>query len=200
MTPGERVTVKPDLLLKSVLITTRYYKTSSSSTANTQSGDLCLREESKISSDSESWIMLLKADNGGQLPAAGGSSQYAYLDFFNENVNRVSDFRPTVMIAAYKNTNGIFNGALLSGSGTNPNLIGNIGNSCTVNGDCGNTGRDPVLNESGNKVKRCFAVSAKGSGGTLYGASTKNGLSSPIDIYGETCSVTLRRLSWREIF
>ncbi|XXQ68172.1 PilC/PilY family type IV pilus protein [Neisseriaceae bacterium B1] len=198
LTPGERVVVKPTVALKTVMITTRHYTTSTSSTAKDDK-DVCVREESQTKSESESWVMQVKADNGGQIPKSGEkASTYAYLDVFGENKNRSSDFRPEVMIAAFKNAGGIFNGTFILGvAGTNENKFGHLGNSCSINGDCGGNGTDAPLNETPPEIKECFQST---TGNALYGSTTKDGLSSPIGIYGKKCSSSLRRLSWREIF
>lgn len=198
LTPGERVVVKPTVALKTVMITTRHYTTSTSSTAKDDK-DVCVREESQTKSESESWVMQVKADNGGQVPKSGEkASTYAYLDVFGENKNRSSDFRPEVMIAAFKNAGGIFNGTFILGvAGTNENKFGHLGNSCSINGDCGGNGTDAPLNETPPEIKECFQNT---TGNALYGSTTKDGLSSPIGIYGKKCSSSLRRLSWREIF
>ena len=70
------------------------------------------------------------------------------------------------------------------------------GSSVTTNGDSGGSGEDPVLNPNSSPMKN-YCV---GRGSKVFTFNT-DGQSSTFDVNGVcTTDVTVKRLSWREIF
>lgn len=209
-TPGERVVVKPDMLLKTAMLITRNY--TEKFEGRTQ-GDICSIEETERRSTSgESWIMQVKADNGGNLPGVGGDDAYAYADFLRQNKettdangNKVVVGRPDKLYSGVRNSDGLFRATLLIGS-NDENVIGGLNNSSTVDGDNGRNGVDAPINaKRGNEddpTEHCFQTDDN----KLLGISSN--IASGIDgqsvnIRGKSCTQPLpniRRLSWREIF
>lgn len=196
---GERVVVKPDLLLKTVVFTTRNYSVSSNTNSgtNTASNDPCIASSHSQQSSGESWVMQVKADNGGNL-SNSDSMDYAYIDFLGENTGRDKKFRPTTMFAGYKAANGGIITYVLTVGGNDPNKIGNVGNAYSLNGDAGGTGTDPALTPGGQNIRQCF----NGSNHSIYlsDSSAQQGVNNPLGIYGKACAANLARIGWREIF
>ncbi|MDO4433550.1 MAG: PilC/PilY family type IV pilus protein [Alysiella sp.] len=199
---GERVVVKPDLLLKTVIFTTRSYSASKSGSGSsglpTGSVDPCIASSSTLQSKGESWLMQVKSDTGGNL-TKDDVAEYAYIDYLNQNTGAATKYRPDVMYAGYKSIGGGILTYVLSLGGNNADAIGNVGNAYTTSGDAGGTGTDPALTPGGKKVRQCLS----GSNHSIFlsdsGAST--GVNDPLSIYGKACGgASLTRLSWREIF
>lgn len=195
---GERVVVKPDLLLKTVIFTTRSYSvsTSSSGTGAAQA-DPCVASSHTQTSKGESWLMQVKADTGGNL-SSKDSMEYAYIDFLNTNTNKDKRYRPSDMFAGYKSANGGILTYVLTVGGTDANKIGNIGNATTLNGDTGGTGTDFALTPGGQNIRQCLS----GSNHSIFlsDSSATQGVNDPLSIYGKACAASLARISWREIF
>lgn len=197
--PGEQVVIKPDLLLRTVLLTTRKY------TVNTQTGtpsnDKCLDTTSSQQSTGESWVMQFRVDNGGVLPDAGSSNAdkdlYAYVDMLNENTGNGTTFRPSQMYSGYRVPGSLYSGKLSLGGGDRF-TIGGLGSAVSINGDSGETGTDPTLQDGGrNAPRQCL----NSRDNYLFGLESAQGISQPKRIYGRLCRGSyIRRLSWREIF
>lgn len=200
---GERVVVKPDLLLKTVVFTTRNYTVqttggSSSGSGPTPKPDPCVAETSSTKSSGESWLMQVKVDSGGNLEPKDGM-EYAYIDFFNNNANKDKSFRPSAMFAGYKAAGGGILSYVMLAGGTNANQVGHVGNAYTLSGDLGGTGTDITLTPGGQNVRQCLS----GSNHSLFlsDSSAAQGVQDPLSVYGKVCeSGGLKRISWREIF
>lgn len=213
---GERVVVKPDLLLKTVLLITKSYKSESKHISPENNKDQCLVESNSVKSSGESWIMQVKADNGGNLPISNlnNSSEndaYAYADFLRQSKDRNRRTITQIFAGIKSIGGGLTNMAIISG-GADSNVIGNYGNAVTRNGDSGGSGKDPQLTSNPIEPKQCFSdndnyIYQSDSSGNSNGKkvtasiSLEDGVSDAIDILGKKCeNGKVRRLSWREIF
>lgn len=193
---GERVVVKPNMMLKTVLLVSRMYKEEIIRSNN--NGNMCTAESERRRTSSESWIMQVKADNGGNLPGRGrGNDVYAYADFLKQK--QPDGGRPDVIFSGL-HTNGIYNPTLLVGS-NNAEQIGGFGNAVSMDGDSGGNGIDPELDPYRDPVRRCFSTKDN----RLLGGNTDNGTgvdAQSTSIEGEECEYrgSIRRMSWRELF
>lgn len=199
--PGERVVVKPDMLLKTAMMTTRLYKEEVSGKA--QSGVCEASETQRRRTSGESWVLQVKADNGGNIPGKGGDDIYAYADFLHQSTPG-SKVRPDILFSGIRNSTGIMSMALLVGS-DDPNQVGGLGNSTTLDGDVTNSGVDSPMNdntaeENAKRIRHCFMTDDnKVLKAETNVATGIDGKSTPVN--GKGCQVGgIRRLSWREIF
>lgn len=194
---GERVVVKPNMVLKTVMFTTRNFEVKQS--AIDANKDVCIPSTNTVQSSGSSWQMQLKADNGGQISvSAKGKSPYAYADFHGL-IHPGSQGTP-IIYSGYHFADGIGAVTFTAFAGDNPSMAGNVGNAYSLDGDAGGTGKDidPGANntDKDNKPKACIAHGK----GALYVVDSSTGLNTPVSIHGSTCVVSLKRLSWREIF
>ncbi|WP_304335116.1 PilC/PilY family type IV pilus protein, partial [Conchiformibius steedae] len=147
---GERVVVKPNVLLKSVLFSTRTYRVNrkgSKGETTTGKPDACLQSSYSETSEGESWVMQVKVDNGGNIPSGKDADQvYAYADFLSQYTRDEENktyTRPDDLYSGFRSEGGIVNMALLFGVNKDPNGIGGIQSSYTRDGDAGDSGIDP---------------------------------------------------------
>ncbi|WP_373741889.1 PilC family type IV pilus tip adhesin [Neisseria sp.] len=175
-TDGERVVVKPTMILRSALVNTRIYKTTK--TVSNSSGDVCIPETTETKTESNSWDLMIHADTGGAL-----SKPHARIRYLKK------DGTPVL------NSSGYFaNGQMHSGidGTTYVNPIQRATDSpVTLDGDSGGSGTDGMLNTS-NAIPRNQCFTGKGDRFILKGS----GSSFAVD--GRNCGV--HRISWREIF
>lgn len=201
---GERVVVKPSMLLKTVLLTTRIY---SKDNTGSVSEDLCLASKSTKSTKSSSWIMQFRADTGGKLPASAENGEdvglFAYVDFANANTDGKSKTRhEQSMTAGYQvDGGGVFSYALLFG-GIDPSQPCNRGSAYSCSGDAGTSGEDIPINPTPIVPRECIA---RGSKNLLIGSNStdvnSSGINTSVAIYAKECqTASIRRISWREIF
>lgn len=116
--------------------------------------------------------------------------------YFNENIQKDFSYRPEHIYVGIASNNGIFN-TIFQISGGNVDMIGGLGNSTTVEGDTGNSGQDFDPKDGGHTPKRYLSRKEQ----KVYISGTKKDSSIDVlSLYGQICSVFLRRLSWREIF
>lgn len=124
---GERVVVKPTMILRTAIITTRSYNTAKTSTAS--GGDVCIPDITTTSTSSSSWLMGLNAETGGAL----SSKKDAYLDFKVVQTDSSGN-------ASYY-ANGLKSQGIISFSYTDTNRIqanGSLDDSSrTIDGDSG---------------------------------------------------------------
>ena len=205
---GERVVVKPNVLLKSVLFSTRTYRVNRQAAGSSSSNDLCLKSTSSETTSGESWVMQVKVDNGGNIPnGKDASEEYAYADFLGqyERDSETKKYtRPDERHSGFRSDGGIVNMALLFGVNKDPNGIGGSNSSYTRDGDAGNSGVDSSPSIVGQKeVQLCFVDN---NNKLLYNnTGDSKGLSDNfVDIFGILCPSErkgiVRRLSWRELF
>ena len=205
---GERVVVKPNVLLKSVLFSTRTYRVNrQGSTGETTTGkpDACLQSSYSETSSGESWVMQVKVDNGGNIPGGKDADQvYAYADFLNQytrDEDNKTYTRPDDLYSGFRSDGGIVNMALLFGVNKDPNGIGGIQSSYTRDGDAGDSGIDPP--PGAEILELCVA---EDNNKLLYNnTGNRKGLNDNlVVIYSKVCPSgqkgIVRRLSWRELF
>lgn len=203
LTPSERVVVKPHMLLKTAIITTRSYKFTEKNVNNGSNGskpDLCLAAESSVQSSGESWIMQVKADNGGNLPGKDGDDIYGFIDLTRQNTGGSSRNTHTVDLipSGTKIVGGGLSGIEVDATPTKAN---GLKNATTVEGDASGSGQDTDLGNT--KIgERCLPDEDNFAALTNSGGS--KGVENLFNLIGLKCSAVkgghIRRLSWREIF
>lgn len=203
---GERVVIKPSMLLKTVLLTTRqYYKVETGNTSK----DVCLPTSSSTttSTKSSSWVMQFRADTGGKLPSEATAGEdvdlYAYVDFARANdTGKYKTRNVASMTAGYQiDGGGVFSYALLFG-GNDSSQPGNVGSAYTLDGDAGGSGEDIPLTSTPIVPKKCTSRDAQNM---IFGSNsadtTSSGVNESVSVYAKQCATaSLKRISWREIF
>ncbi|KLT72985.1 hypothetical protein PL75_05720 [Neisseria arctica] len=187
---GERVVIKPTMILRTAMISTRIYKTGPSISSNSGSMDVCQPTTTSVSTQSASWIMGINAATGGAL-----TSKDARLDFRFIQKDAKSG------IEYYANglrQNGILSFSYIDMAKAQKGLA------VTDDGDSGGSGTDLELGERSKIPKNsCFTGNATRF---ISGLTSKQENSSDapetstLGISGPLCSAKIKRLSWREIF
>ena len=166
-----------------VLLTTRVFEKTVTAAPTNQ--DPCLEQTQKSATSAYSWILQVSVSNGGAIPYAK-SSTYVNFNLGDKAIYTGSANIPLLYAGQKENTL------------TSLTYVDTItaGSSVTTNGDSGGTGEDPVLNSNSKPMKN-FCV---GKGSKVFTFNTE-GQSSTFDVTGVcTTDVTVKRLSWREIF
>lgn len=176
-TDGERVVVKPSMILRTAVFSTRIYKATETRSSN--GGDLCIPDKTETSTESKSWILAINAETGGGLKQGD-----ARLNFLNK----------VVQTGGYY-ANGQQKAGIVSFTYIDPVQLAK-NSPVTADGDSGGSGTDAEVDGEGRPVNRstpknqCFAKKADRSLITNQGES--------IGVVGRNCGI--RRISWREIF
>ncbi|OSI17354.1 PilC family type IV pilus tip adhesin [Neisseria dumasiana] len=176
-TDGERVVVKPSMILRTAVFSTRIYKATETRSSN--GGDLCIPDKTETSTESKSWILAVNAETGGGLKQGD-----ARLNFLNK----------VVQTGGYY-ANGQQKSGIVSFTYIDPVQLAK-NSPVTADGDSGGSGTDAEVDGEGRPVNRstpknqCFAKKADRSLITNQGES--------ISVAGRNCGI--RRISWREIF
>ncbi|UOO76888.1 VWA domain-containing protein [Neisseria sp. Dent CA1/247] len=170
---GERVVVKPTMVLRSAFISTRIYH-SQTTTTRSADGDLCLPTVTNSKTDSSSWVLALNAATGGKVSKAD-----AHIKF----IQKADD--PNA-IAAGMRYSGIINFNYVDGTRAGDYSV-------TPDGDSGGTGTDKPLNEGGSGAPKNHCFSKKGKRFILKTDQET------LEVDGKVCN-SVRRISWREIF
>lgn len=217
---GERVVVKPSILLRTVLLSTRSYHVNTIGNTAPPSNDPCIGASHTAQSKGESWVMQFRSDTGGILPNRDSRDPdrdlFAYVDFFRQNTEGKSSFRLQTMYAGAQlgsALTAVTTAGVSNSSGDNP---GGWLSSMTAHGD-GNrpAGRDGVLDPNKSRDPNnpnnpnnpnepskdeipdlCFAF----NNSKLFVTDSEKGMQAVHNIYGKICGAQLRRISWREIF
>ncbi|MCP1660758.1 PilC family type IV pilus tip adhesin [Neisseria perflava] len=170
---GERVVVKPTMILRTAVITTRTYTTTETSTT-ASSTDKCLPASTTTATTGTTSIIGVNALNGGAL-----SSSSARFTTYTYTLNGA-----TYYANGYANLSGIVSFTYVSSAKTSDSAV-------TADGDSGGSGTDSDLTTSGSAASnQCFV---SGSTNTMLLNTLGN-----YTVTGRTCG--LRRISWREIF
>lgn len=168
---GERVTVQPTVVDNTVFFTTRIYQQQGTSS------QVC----SVTNSDGYSWLM-----GASVLSGAGMSSD-------TSNIGTVNNGSNVVYIAGQRLT------SLASGTSFLSSILVGVANAVNENGQA-QDGQDSDLHTSKpNGEQDDHDYCRDRSSGTLNYATANDGVQSRI-IYNRSCAVTIKRLSWREIF
>ena len=202
---GERVVVKPTMILRTAIVSSRMYKTETTQTNpnNNGMGDVCLPTSSSSTTNSASWLMGLNAETGGAL-----TKKDAYIDFKVVQTDASGN-------ASYY-ANGRKSQGILSFTYTDTNRLGADGKtladpSTTVDGDAGGSGTDLELGENsgtGLPKNHCFSGKSARLINTLRNSASDTNNPSNSDnnvsldklgISGPQCVSSIRRISWREI-
>lgn len=176
LAPGERVTVKPTMILRTAVITIRNYNQTITN-SRSSSADQCMPESSVVKTTATTTFLGVKADTGGALDA------------------RDVRFTPDTFIrrdaVTGKNyyANGLTREGVLNFTFLNPDRKDNVAS--TLDGDVGGSGSDRALTQSPKTPNnRCFVSKNERS---LLLSNTDS-----LEVQGRFCG--LRRISWREIF
>lgn len=176
---GERVVSKPIIMNKTVVISTRVYQTSTTTTAG-DAKDVCSPDVQKTSAEAYSWIDQVGVLTGaGIRPNTDESENSTYINFgatyTNSGLKMTSLVTLTFVDKSLKGSARDFNGDT-GGSGIDPELVEGgqrYNNLCTSRS---NAGKNYVLSVSQNDDPQAYAVS------------------------DEICKTVIKRLSWREIY
>lgn len=171
---GERVSIKPTMILRTAVVTVRRYESVTHTTsANT---DLCLPTSSSTATTTKTSFIAVNADNGGAL---------------NE---RNARFTPDTVIRkldgfGMQYANGLTQDGVINFTFINPSKLDD--SPVTADGDSGGTGTDKELSVAPSTPNnRCFSNSADRSLLLNKGQS--------LEVKGRICG--LQRISWRELF
>ena len=174
---GERVTVKPTMILRTAVVTIRKYKQEVIHT-NSSSADVCLPDSTSTQTTAKTIILGVNAENGGRL----GLRDARISDKNRQFIKRENNGQ--VYYASGMVFDGVVNFTYMNSSKADDSPV-------TADGDSGGTGTDKELNATPSVPNnKCFAT--KGDRSLL-----SNQLDS-LEVQGRTCG--LKRISWRELF
>lgn len=195
-TKGERILAKPEMLLKTVLFTTRNYQLSGPK--STGQVDACYPSKARFYSG-DSWLMQIDAKTGGGNITGKGYGQVCF------------DSNDASSSATCTGTTP-FNGKKLTGVGSftsttsdrfvtpNSDTSSEIKKACTISGDCGDSGAE-VENMTPPDTDSAFCAPEKDN--NLYVVDGSGTTPKRYGVHMQACEnkgVRLRQLSWREIY
>lgn len=171
---GERITVKPTIILRTAVLTIHSY-TRSGQKHTTEPEDVCLPTSSDRTTTAKTTILGLHADNGGALTMRSAR--------FTPDSSARTDNGKTFL------ANGVTRNGLLNFSYLDAKRVSE--NPTSLDGEIGGSGKDNALQTSAAiPNNRCFSEKAAR---TLLLNATDN-----LDVQGRRCGI--RRISWRELF
>ena len=176
---GERVTVKPTMILRTAVVTIRKYKQEVIHT-NSSSTDVCLPDSTSTQTTAKTIILGVNAENGGRL----GLRDARISDKNRQFIKRENNGQ--VYYASGMVFDGVVNFTYLNGSKSDDSSV-------TADGDSGGTGTDKELNATPSVPNnKCFATQAERS------LLTNSDKMHSLKVEGRKCG--LKRISWRELF
>ncbi|WP_455029389.1 PilC family type IV pilus tip adhesin [Neisseria sp.] len=176
---GERVTVKPTMILRTAVVTIRKYKQEVIHT-NSSSTDVCLPDSTSTQTTAKTIILGVNAENGGRL----GLRDARISDKNRQFIRRENNGQ--VYYASGMVFDGVVNFTYLNGSKADDSPV-------TADGDSGGTGTDKELNATPSVPNnKCFATQAERS------LLTNSDKMHSLKVEGRKCG--LKRISWRELF
>lgn len=176
---GERVTVKPTMILRTAVVTIRKYKQEVIHT-NSSSTDVCLPDSTSTQTTAKTIILGVNAENGGRL----GLRDARISDKNRQFIRRENNGQ--VYYASGMVFDGVVNFTYLNGSKVDDSPV-------TADGDSGGTGTDKELNATPSVPNnKCFATQAERS------LLTNSDKMHSLKVEGRKCG--LKRISWRELF
>ncbi|SSY70913.1 PilC/PilY family type IV pilus protein [Alysiella crassa] len=208
---GERVTVTPTLLLKTVLLSTRiYYVQPSNTSATTTTEDKCAPISSQESTSATGWIMQFRSDSGGRLPSKGAkdADHFPFVDLTGENPDGTfADRNEKSLISGFQKAGAGIQSILPLVGHDDENIAGGTRNAVDLSGGVGRglgdvdtelKPYDPVQDRfCYNTAEESSTVMTSDSSDTASGGM-RNGT---VTAKAPRCAgVSLRRISWREIF
>ena len=177
---GERVSIKPTMILRTAIVTIRKYTSDGGKTIGKEEAekDLCLPVSNNKSTVTSTTFLGINADNGGALNKRSAR-------FTPETFTRKLDGFGT------QYANGLTQEGIVSFTFIDPNK--RTDDPVTADGDSGGTGTDKELGlGSGTPNNRCFS----GKEGDQRSLLLNKGES--LEVKGRICG--LQRISWRELF
>ena len=176
---GERVTVKPTMILRTAVVTIRKYETKTIHT-DSSSADVCLPDSTSTQTTAKTIILGINAENGGRL----GLRDARISDKNRQFIKRENNGQ--VYYASGMVFDGVVNFTYLNGSKADDSPV-------TADGDSGGTGTDKELNATPSVPNnKCFATQAERS------LLTNSDKMHSLKVEGRKCG--LKRISWRELF
>lgn len=176
---GERVTVKPTMILRTAVVTIRKYKQEVIHT-NSSSADVCLPDSTSTQTTAKTIILGVNAENGGRL----GLRDARISDKNRQFIRRENNGQ--VYYASGMVFDGVVNFTYLNGSKADDSPV-------TADGDSGGTGTDKELNATPSVPNnKCFTTQAERS------LLTNSDKMHSLKVEGRKCG--LKRISWRELF
>ena len=171
---GERVSVKPTMILRTAVVTVRRYESETHKTST--EADKCLPTSSSTRTATKTSFIGVNADDGGALN--GRSAR-----FTPDTVIRKSDG------FGIQYANGLTQEGIVNFTFLNPSKLDD--SPVTADGDSGGTGTDKELAVAPSTPNnKCFPGSE--ARGLLLNKGT------PLEVHGRLCG--LQRISWRELF
>ncbi|MDO4907463.1 PilC family type IV pilus tip adhesin [Neisseria sp.] len=170
---GERVVVKPTMLLRSALISTRIYQTTT--TPRDNGDDVCLPDETSTSTESSSWSLMVNAETGGSLKKTD-----TRINFIDKSGNAVMNNG--------NYANGLRQSGIYGLASVEPSKL-SADSPVTLDGDSGGNGTDSAGRQAVPK-NTCFKGRAE--------RFILNAKGEKYSVVGKYCGV--QRISWREIF
>ena len=182
LAPGERVTLKPNMILRTSVVTIRNYTKKTVMTGASATGDLCIPDTQNSNTSTETTILAVNAENGGGLTPRKTRLIPPAINNGGNNTSNCKNINGKIMCP---------NGYTFPGPLVPTYLDGKkIGDPPTSpDGDTGGSGNDdgPPDTVPNNK---CFTSKGKR---TLLMNNMSN-----LDVVGPLCG--MKRISWREIF
>ena len=177
---GERVTVKPTMILRTAVVTIRKYKQEIIHT-NSSSTDVCLPDSTSTQTTAKTIILGVNAENGGRLGLRDARISDKNRRFIIKRENNGQVYYASGMVF-----DGVVNFTYLNGSKADDSPV-------TADGDSGGTGTDKELNATPSVPNnKCFATQAERS------LLTNSDKMHSLKVEGRKCG--LKRISWRELF
>ena len=177
---GERVSIKPTMILRTAIVTIRKYTSDGGKTIGKEEAekDLCLPVSNNKSTVTSTTFLGINADNGGALNSR--SARFTP-DIFKRELSGFGT----------QYANGLTQEGIVSFTFIDPNK--RTDDPVTADGDSGETGTDKELGlGSGTPNNRCFS----GKEGDQRSLLLNNAQS--LEVKGRICG--LQRISWRELF
>jgi len=182
LAPGERVTLKPNMILRTAVVTIRSYTKKTVMTGASATGDLCIPDTQNSNTSTETTILAVNAEDGGGLTPRKTRLIPPAINNGGNNTANCKNIDGKIMCP---------NGYTFPGPLVPTYLDGKkIGDPPTSpDGDAGGSGNDdgPPDTVPNNK---CFTSKGKR---TLLMNNMSN-----LDVVGPLCG--MKRISWREIF
>lgn len=182
LAPGERVTLKPNMILRTAVVTIRNYTKKTVMTGASATGDLCIPDTQNSNTSTETTILAVNSEDGGGLTPRKTRLIPPAINNGGNNTSNCKNINGKIMCP---------NGYTFPGPLVPTYLDGKkIGDPPTSpDGDTGGSGNDdgPPDTVPNNK---CFTSKGKR---TLLMNNMSN-----LDVVGPLCG--MKRISWREIF
>ena len=180
--PGERVSIKPTMILRTAIVTIRKYTSDVGKTIGKEEAekDLCLPVSNNKSTVTSTTFLGINADNGGALNSR--SARFTP-DIFKRELSGFGT----------QYANGLTQEGIVSFTFIDPNK--RTDDPVTADGDSGGTGTDKELGYgSGTPNNKCFSGKEDDHRSLLLNQENKASL----EVKGRICG--LQRISWRELF